>query len=187
MRRFFKSGVVLALTVVAVAACGSPASTTTTSTTTSSSSTTSTTLAPETQTVLVAFAFGDGSDCSEVKLYERIIDAAGDPIRAAFDQLVTGPNRAEQGDGAGSFFSLDTSGIVLSTDMADGLLVVDLVDARTRLANASTSCGSESLLAQLNATAFQFDEVERVTYEFEGSCDEFFNWLQRDCVVYSSP
>jgi len=42
-----------------------------------------------------------------------------------------------------------------------------------------------SLLAQLNATAFQFDRVERVRYEMEQSCDTFSNWLQRDCAEYT--
>ena len=47
--------------------------------------------------------------------------------------------------------------------------------------NASTSCGSEALLAQLNGTAFQFADVERTRYLLDGSCQDFANWLQRTC------
>ena len=34
----------------------------------------------------------------------------------------------------------------------------------------------------MNNTVFQFDDVERVRYLLEGSCDEFGNWLQTDCI-----
>jgi hypothetical protein len=67
----------------------------------------------------------------------------------------------------------------------NGLLLVDFGDFRELIANASTSCGSMSLLSQLNATAFQFEEVERVRYLIEGSCDAFSNWLQRECMEYT--
>ncbi len=68
-----------------------------------------------------------------------------------------------------------------SVSVNDGLLIVDLNDVRSLLNNASTSCGSEALLSQLNTTAFQFPEVDRVRYKVEGSCSLFWNWLQRDC------
>ncbi len=65
--------------------------------------------------------------------------------------------------------------------LEDGLLEVDFEDFRAEIANASTSCGSASLIASLNATAFQFSEVERVRYSIFGSCNTFYNWLQGEC------
>jgi hypothetical protein len=65
------------------------------------------------------------------------------------------------------------------------LLVVNFRDVRSLLSNASTSCGSQSLLAQLNTTAFQFEEVVRVRYEIDGSCDIFSEWLQSECMEYT--
>lgn len=131
-------------------------------------------------TVQVFFSVGDGSDCTQVEAFDRVT-AFDDPIRAAFVELVGGPTREETAAGAGSFFSAETAGMVSSVALADGLLVVDFVDARSLLPNASTSCGSAALLAQLDNTAFQFPAVERVRYRIEGSCDEFANWLQREC------
>ena len=107
-----------------------------------------------------------------------------DPIRSAFDELVGGPTRAEVAAGASSFFSDETERAVRSATVAGGLLVVDIDDVRAVLtpAGANTSCGSAALLAQLNATAFQFAAVDRVRYELEGSCDAFGEWLQRECI-----
>ena len=75
--------------------------------------------------------------------------------------------------------------LVASAAVDDGLLVVDYDDIRSVIPNASTTCGSMALLAQLTTTAFQFDDVERVRYEIEGSCDTFAGWLQRECMEYS--
>ncbi|MFW2380603.1 MAG: GerMN domain-containing protein [Acidimicrobiales bacterium] len=154
--------------------------TTTTESTTTEPTSSTTTSSPQT-TVRVYFSSGDGSDCAQVEAFARSIPADVDPIRAAFDELVAGPTPEETETGVGSFFSDATAGAVSSVVLADGLLVVDLDDVRPLLNNASTSCGSEALLAQLNGTAFQFDGVERVRYQMQGSCSLFANWLQREC------
>jgi hypothetical protein len=79
-------------------------------------------------------------------------------------------------------FSADTDGAVLSTDLAGGVLTVDLADLSGVISNASSSCGSSAFLSQLRATAFQFEEVEEVTFLFEGSCDRLFEFLQMECT-----
>lgn len=158
----------------------SSAVTTTTAATTSSSSTT--TSAPGTFPVLVWFSSGDGSDCGEVAPVTRDIGSDVDPIRAAFDALVAGPTAEEEAAGVGSFFSAETAGTIEEVTLAgDGLLTVDFADIRPVIPNASTSCGSLALTAQLNATAFQFADVQRARYRIQGSCDEFANFLQTEC------
>ncbi len=137
------------------------------------------------QTVQVAFASGDGSDCSTVDFTDRIVAETDDPILGAFQHLVGGPTATEVAGGLGSMFSPATEGSVLSAKVTNGLLVVDFTDIRADMNNASTSCGSAALLAQLNATAFQFPEVDRVRYEIEGDCDTFFYWLQGECQTFS--
>ncbi|MDH3306852.1 MAG: GerMN domain-containing protein [Acidimicrobiia bacterium] len=166
-------------TTSASAATTTPASGSTTST----EPATTTTTAAATETVLVFFGFGDGSDCSMVKGFTREVPADVDPVRSAFDQLVAGPTEDEMVAGGGSFFSEASAGSVLATAVEDGFLSVDFDDFRSLLNNASTSCGSESLLGQLNTTAFQFEEVERVGYSINDNCSTFFNWLQRECQI----
>jgi spore germination protein GerM len=157
-----------------------------TTTTTVASTTESATTTPSSDltTVEVAFTVNDG-ECDDVVVYERQVDASADPIVAAFESLVAGPTIDEQASGAGSFFSAETTGMVASAVADDGVLVVNFDDLRSVIPNASTTCGSMALLAQLTTTAFQFDDVERVRYEIDGSCDTFAGWLQRECMEYT--
>ncbi len=189
----YRSLTLFAGLMVIVSACGTssePTDSTTTSTvaettttTVQNSTTTSpdTTMAVDTQAVTIHFAVGDATDCSLVQGFERDVPATADPITAAFEALVGGPTTAETSAGAGSFFSSATTGAVRSVDLTDGLLTIEFVDFRNELSNASTSCGSASFLASLNATAFEFAEVERVRYTIFGSCNNFYNWLQGEC------
>ncbi len=157
--------------------------TTTTDTTDATGTTTSTTTSTTEQlaTVEVYFSSGDGSDCSEVEGFPRPLPDGTDALAFALAELVAGPTADEIDAGAGSFFSSQTADTINSVTVTDGLVVVDFTDLRPLIPNASTSCGSEALLAQLNATAFQFDEVGRTRYRIDGSCDDFANWLQREC------
>ena len=150
----------------------------------SATESTTTTQSGELETVEVAFTV-NGGECDDVVAYERQIGASADPIVAAFESLVAGPTIDEEASGAGSFFSAETTGMVASAAVNDGVLVVDFDDLRSVIPNASTTCGSMALLAQLNTTAFQFDDVERVRYEIEASCDTFAGWLQRECMEYT--
>lgn len=157
---------------------------TTTTIVVSATESTTTTQSSELKTVEVAFTV-NGGECDDVVAYERRIGASADPIVAAFESLVAGPTIDEEASGAGSFFSAGTTGMVESAAVDDGLLVVDFDDIRAVIPNASTTCGSMALLAQLTSTAFQFDDVERVRYEIEGSCNTFAEWLQRECMEYT--
>ncbi len=130
------------------------------------------------------FTTGDGTDCGEVTGFPRSAAGVVAPIGFALDALVAGPTAAEKAQGASSWFSSATAGAIRSVNlMSDGLLIVDLDDIRATIPGASTSCGSEGLLANLNTTVFQFPVVKRVRYEIKGDCDLFYNWLQRDCSV----
>lgn len=134
--------------------------------------------------VKVFFSTGDGTDCGEVTGYFRDSTGVIAPIRYALDELVAGPTAAEEAQGASSWFSSATAGSIRSINLrSDGLLIVDFADIRSTIPGASSSCGSEALLANLTATVFRFDAVKRVRFEILGHCDLFYNWLQRDCTV----
>lgn len=164
------------------------ASATTSEVTTTMQVATTTTVQEATgKTVQVVFASSDQSECSNTEGFDRVIDEDAEPIESAFQLLVAGPNPEEQANGVGSFFSAETEGMVRSVTVDDGLLTVDFEDLRPVIPNASTSCGHMSLIAQLNGTAFQFEEVDRVTYQIEGTCTTFYNWLQTDCQEYARP
>lgn len=118
----------------------------------------------------------------------RTVPATTGVLRASLEQLLAGPTEVERTSGVSSWFSEATTGMLNDVTLdADGTAVVDLGDLRSVIPNASTSTGSTLLLEQLNATVFQFSTVERVGYRLEGSCDAFFEWLQRGCEVIERP
>ena len=182
------AGTTLSPTTPPPVTTSSPTTDPTTSSTTADPTTSSTTADPTTSSttadpgldIVVHFSAGDGSDCSETTPFPRSVPG-DDAVTAAFQELVKGPDEAELEAGAGSFFSKATSDIVRSANLDGGLLVVDFTDFRTLIPNASSSCGSEALLSQLDRTAFQFEMVERVQYQIIGSCHIFASWVQRDC------
>ncbi|MGF1597937.1 MAG: GerMN domain-containing protein [Acidimicrobiales bacterium] len=147
-----------------------------------SSTTTPATTAIGSASVMVYFAVGDGTDCGEVAAFPRPVDADDDPVRAAFEGLVAGPTEIEATAGAHSVLDGSTADGVRWAGVVGDLLTVDLDAAiRSQLSAASSSCGSETLLAQLAGTAFQFSGAERARFQVGGSCDLFAELVQRAC------
>ena len=116
---------------------------------------------------------------------------AADPVsrlEAAANGLLGGPTPQEREAGYISLFSGQTAPALISVELgADGVAIVDFADLRVAMNNASTSTGSQILLAQLDATVFQIPEVAAVEYRIHGSCDTFWEWLQRACEVVPRP
>lgn len=107
----------------------------------------------------------------------------GAPLDGALRALVVGPTQEERADGADSWFSPETAGVIRRVRAAEGEVVVDFRDLPELIPGASSSAGSEQLLMSLDSTVFQFDWVESVEYRLEGSCDAFWEWLQRECQI----
>jgi spore germination protein GerM len=175
----------LVTTLLLVTACGADAEPSTTSEPSSTSGPNSTTTTMAGQSVDVFFGVDGSSDCAEVQAFPRQVPSDLDPIEGAFEALLAGPTQAESG--ATSWFSADTGEALRSVTLADGLLTVDLDDLSSVISGASSSCGSAALLAQLQATGFQFPEVQQIEFQFEGSCEVFFNFLQMECTVIDRP
>jgi hypothetical protein len=94
--------------------------------------------------------------------------------------LLAGPTKAERTRGYGGWFSAKTAGHLRGVRIAHGVAFIDFRSFAREIPNASTSCGSALLLAQLNRTAKQFKAVKRTVYSFNGSSHAFYEWLQRD-------
>lgn len=109
-------------------------------------------------------------------------------LRDALNGLLGGPSPAERKAGWTSFFSERTRGMLVGISIeADGRTVMDFGDFSALVANASTGAGASRLLAELNATAFQFPEVTSVEYRFDGSCAAFWAWLGGTCHAERRP
>ena len=123
-------------------------------------------------------ALEDG-DCSRTRAFERRTTGQ-DVLHDSLSALLKGPTAAERRSGAVSAFSHRTAGMVNGVRISNGVAFVDFDDFRRIIPGASSSCGSTSLLAELNRTAKQFATVDRAVYSFEGSVNAFYNWLQME-------
>ncbi|MFN7161230.1 MAG: GerMN domain-containing protein [Candidatus Gracilibacteria bacterium] len=125
-------------------------------------------------------AVANANDCSAVvSVSERVLDKAT-PQRALL-KLLQGPTAAQQD--ATSFFSVKTAGLLKSVKIDKDTVYVDFRDMRNIIPNASTSCGSQSLLAQLDTTLKNFPNVKKTIYAIEGSPTTFYEWLQIGCTA----
>jgi hypothetical protein len=119
-----------------------------------------------------------GSQCDVVQPYTRTVETPA-VLTGALTQLLAGPTDEER-PATATVFSDATAGMLRSVAIRDGVAYVDFADLRQVIPNASSACGSASLLAQLDATTEQFSTVHRSRYSINGSQATFYNWLQRD-------
>ena len=131
------------------------------------------------RTVSIYAPRGTGSDCTRVFPLRRTV-ATPRVLEGAIRALLAGPTRAERNRGFGGWFSAKTSGHVRTVRIVHGVAYIDFRSFARAIPNASTSCGSALLLAQLDRTARQFRGVRAAIYSFDGSQTAFYAWLQRD-------
>jgi hypothetical protein len=111
----------------------------------------------------------------------------GVPLDGALRALVQGPTAEERAAGVSSWFSDSTAEVVRRVRYDSAHVTVDFRDLSDRIPGASSSAGSEALLSSLDSTVFQFPWVETVEYQLEGSCEAFWEWIQRECEVVRRP
>lgn len=119
----------------------------------------------------------EGDDCTTTVTAERQAQAQG-TVGDALAQLLAGLSSEEEAAGLHSWFSSETAGMLNDVKIDRGLAEVDFANFSAVIPNASTSCGSQALLAQLEHTVLQFPEIDRVIYSFDGDRAAFYEWLQ---------
>jgi hypothetical protein len=120
---------------------------------------------------------GAGTGCNRVLPATRMVVAPA-VLRGAMVELLRGPTASEHSRGYGGWFSTKTAGMLRSVRIDGGVAYIDFRDLRRVIPNASSSCGSALLLAQLDRTATQFHTVRRAIYSIGGSRRAFYEWLQ---------
>lgn len=115
-------------------------------------------------------------DCAAVVAVQR--ESGAEPTLAgAMEALLAGPTPEEQAQGVNSLFGDATKDQLISAEIEDGVARIDFRDLREVIPNASSSCGSMALLAQLDNTAGPFG-VEKTLYSINGDLNTFYEWLQ---------
>lgn len=140
---------------------------------------------PGEETVTVYYnseGFGDGdAACGMVVPVPRSVPVSPDPVETALVQLFAGPTTQERAAGYYSWFSAATRRAVRSIEITDNTVYVDLEDIRDLVPGASSSCGSESFLAQIEETVWDVLPEHRVVLAIEGEPAVFYNWMQMAC------
>jgi spore germination protein GerM len=134
---------------------------------------------PGSHTVRVYAPRATGASCTRVFPLKRTVTSPA-VLTGALRALLAGPTAAERAGGYGGWFSRQTAGHLRSVRVDAGVAYVDLRNFAGHIPNASSSCGSALLLAQLDRTATQFPTVRHAFYSFEGSQRAFYEWLQRN-------
>lgn len=130
--------------------------------------------------VQVYFPNTERGDPGEVFAVDRTVPTP-EVLRGALTALLAGPTAEEVEQGYESWFSSDTAGLLTDVRLDDGTAHVDLdPQLATVIPGASSSAGSASLLASLDATALDFPTVDEVVYSFDGDVAAFYGWLQRE-------
>ena len=135
--------------------------------------------APTKHTVWIYAPRGTSQSCTRVlPLMQTVASPA--VLTGAMRALLAGPTAAERARGYGGWFSQKTAGHLRGVRIGDGVAYVDFRNFAREIPNASSSCGSALLLAQLDRTAKQFPTVRLAVYSLDGSRRVFYEWPQRD-------
>ena len=118
-----------------------------------------------------------GVSCTRVFPLPRTV-AKPSILAGAMQALLAGPTAKERRLGYEGWFSRRTAHYLRSVRVRSGVASIDFRNFSRVIPNASASCGSALLLAQLNRTALQFRTVKRAVYSFNGSTRAFYEWLQ---------
>lgn len=144
-------------------------------------------VSPTPTTMVVTVYFGNNIlnpqsvDCGQVYGVHRTVPGSEDRVTAALKQVLAGPTAEESALGYTSWFSSATANVLIGAKVTGNTTYVNLTDLRQIIPNASTSCGSAALLAQLGTTASQAAMTPRVLYAINGQPTPFWEWLQMGC------
>lgn len=130
----------------------------------------------------VFYTCGPSTTPTADKFVYREVPSSDLVLTRTMEELVKGPDVVERAVGFVSFFSEETEDAFAGVTLNAGRATIDFRGLET-IDNISTASGSEFFLANLNANVFQFGTIDAVEYRLNGSCDQFWNLLQRDCQL----
>lgn len=133
------------------------------------------------RSINIYFSRNSETDCRHVEATQRVLDHRGDFERGALTELLAGPTPEEREQGFSSFFSSQTANSLKGFKIINGIAYINLNDIRQLIPNASTSCGSAQILAQINTTMKQFVSIIKIVIAIQGKPKDFYEWLQFDC------
>lgn len=124
-------------------------------------------------------------DCAKTDYVIREINDEENIAREAMTHLFAGPTEEEVAEGLQPFWINKEKADTLSRIfIKDGTAYLDWDDLSQIIPNASTSCGSASFLAPIDAILKEITGVEKVVHAINGKPAAFYEWMQMDCGEY---
>jgi spore germination protein GerM len=120
------------------------------------------------RTVSVMLICGDGDYPVDLVGVERVVPDDGRPLRAAIDQLLIGVTPAEAAAGLTSAFSSFTASQLRGATIEEGVATLDFTSGFETTNNFSTTNLASVVLSQIDATVFQFEEIDGLEFEVDG-------------------
>jgi hypothetical protein len=120
------------------------------------------------------------TDCGLVYGVERK-NTGSDQYDFALKQLFQGTTSDEKSQGYSSMFSVKTKDILKGLKIINNTAYVNLTDIRNIIPNASTSCGSQSFLKQVEETLKHDRKIKDVRFAINGDPQTFYDWIQIGC------
>ncbi len=140
---------------------------------------------PGDETVTVYFnseGLGEGETaCGMVFPVARSVPISPDPVETALQQLFMGPTTQEHVAGYRSVFSAETGPVLLSAEVTDETVYVDLVDLRDVVLDAESVCARASIFAQIEETLLHLHPDHQIVLAIEGEPRVFYEWLELEC------
>ena len=115
----------------------------------------------------------------ELHAADRVVPNDGAPLRAALTQLLLGVTPAEDTAGLASAFDSFTAGGLRGITVKAGIARLDLTAGFEATANFSTTNLAGVVLSQIEATVFQFPDINGIDFAIEGQ--RWCGWEVGDC------
>lgn len=136
------------------------------------------------QTMSVKVYFSNeklNSDVCDGKVFPvtRKIPKTKAVAKAALDELFKGATAEETKKGYSSFFSEETTGLVISVRIVKGIAYVNLKgEVIEKLGGATSSCGSNTYYGSVNKTLKQFPTIKKIMFAIEKDPAMYYDWMQ---------
>ena len=121
-------------------------------------------------------------DCGKTEGVTMLIPKTKALAEAALKQLFLGPTEEERAEGHKEFWiNKELSHNLKRVFIKNNTAYLDWKDFRQTIGNASTSCGSQSFYAPIDATLKQFPSISNIVHAIDGKPAVFYDWMQVGC------
>lgn len=116
--------------------------------------------------------------CANVYDIERVVSNTTDPLTTSIQELLKGPNKAEEILGYTSVFSQNTTDMLKELKIENDTAYIDFKDYRGLLNKEFTPCDMKSFRYSIENTIKHYrGNVKEIIFMLEGNKEDFNKWI----------